>query len=422
MAAHFKHVRVCIRYLNQTSRLSSRCLHQHVFTKQCLRTTGFQNRQFLVSRVQNAAVICSVGPIRHESSAPKEGLDLAPPTDYIPEPPPLPEIPEIVQTLNALGEPTLQSVGLGNYWPSGLLQQALEFLHVNMDLPWWGAIIAATITLRILMFPLVIKSQRNAANMANHMPIITRMQERFSQARMSGDHIEAARTGTELMTYMQKNDVKVMRNFLVPLAQLPVFLSVFVGVRQMANLPVESMKTGGLFWFTDLTIPDPFYALPLMTMSTFLLTIEIGADGVKAGTMGHTMKWAMRIMPVIMLPMISNFPAAMLVYWLTSNTFSLIQVMFLKIPKIRAYFKIPVLVKHDQSAQPKKKGFIKGFQQAWGNAKLAGQMEDRQRVDALRFRQAGQGPIKKTYSYDPTKVQTIKPLDVKPAMKAKGKS
>lgn len=58
--------------------------------------------------------------------------------------------------------------------------------------------------------------------------------------------------------------------------QLPVFLSVFVGIRQMANLPVQSMTTGGAAWFTDLTIPDPYYALPLITMATFFITIEVG--------------------------------------------------------------------------------------------------------------------------------------------------
>lgn len=63
--------------------------------------------------------------------------------------------------------------------------------------------------------------------------------------------------------------------FLLCFQKMPVFLSVFIGLRQMANLPVDSMKTGGLYWFTDLTLPDPFYALPLMTMATFLLTIEV---------------------------------------------------------------------------------------------------------------------------------------------------
>lgn len=43
----------------------------------------------------------------------------------------------------------------------------------------------------------------------------------------------------------------------------------------MANLPVESMTTGGCLWFPDLTIAQPFYGLPLMTAVTLWLTIEV---------------------------------------------------------------------------------------------------------------------------------------------------
>jgi len=57
---------------------------------------------------------------------------------------------------------------------------------------------------------------------------------------------------------------------------MPIFLSVFVGLRQMANLPVESMKTGGTAWFMDLTITDPYYILPLATVTLLYATIEVG--------------------------------------------------------------------------------------------------------------------------------------------------
>lgn len=58
--------------------------------------------------------------------------------------------------------------------------------------------------------------------------------------------------------------------------QIPIFLSVFTGLREMTGLPVESMKTGGILWFPDLTIPDPIYALPLLTAATLFATIEVG--------------------------------------------------------------------------------------------------------------------------------------------------
>lgn len=48
---------------------------------------------------------------------------------------------EITGGLNALGEPTLQSMGLGSFMPSGLIQQGLELLHAGLGLPWWGSIV-----------------------------------------------------------------------------------------------------------------------------------------------------------------------------------------------------------------------------------------------------------------------------------------
>lgn len=56
---------------------------------------------------------------------------------------------------------------------------------------------------------------------------------------------------------------------------MPIFVSFFMGLRQMANVPVESMRTGGLFWFQDLTVPDQFFAMPIITSITMWATIEV---------------------------------------------------------------------------------------------------------------------------------------------------
>lgn len=56
---------------------------------------------------------------------------------------------------------------------------------------------------------------------------------------------------------------------------MPVFISFFMGLRQMANVPVDSMRQGGLFWFTDLTLPDQYFALPIITSLTLYATIEV---------------------------------------------------------------------------------------------------------------------------------------------------
>lgn len=61
-----------------------------------------------------------------------------------------------MQQLNALGEPTLQSLGLGGWYPNGFVQQALEALHVNLDIPWWTSIVIGTYK-QILNFSAVLK-------------------------------------------------------------------------------------------------------------------------------------------------------------------------------------------------------------------------------------------------------------------------
>ena len=58
----------------------------------------------------------------------------------------------------------------------------------------------------------------------------------------------------------------------------------------------------------------------------------------------------------------------MLCYWFTSNAFSLVQVLFLKIPAVRHFFKIPELVSHETAAplrkyDVQKKGFVEGVQE-----------------------------------------------------------
>jgi YidC/Oxa1 family membrane protein insertase len=48
-----------------------------------------------------------------------------------------------------------------------------------------------------------------------------------------------------------------------------------MGLRGMANVPVESLRTGGLWWFTDLTVPDQYFLMPLITSATLYATIEV---------------------------------------------------------------------------------------------------------------------------------------------------
>ncbi|CAH0399444.1 unnamed protein product [Chilo suppressalis] len=335
--------------------------------------------------------------------------------DNIPEPPPVPDpetfsqLNETVQSLAANGEPTFASLGLGGWSPVGLVQNCLEYLHISLDVPWWGAIVIGTVVVRLVMFPLVIMSQRNTALMNNNLPEIQLLQMKMTQARQTGNQLETAHYAQEMMAFMKQKGLNPLKNALVPLAQAPLFISFFMGLRGMANCPVESMSYGGLWWFADLTVPDQYFLLPILTSATMWATIELGVDGARLDAQNmQLMRYFLRAIPFVMIPFTVNFPGAILVYWCSSNFISLVQVGFLKIPGVREYFKIPKLISHSADTLPmKKKGFVAGAKESWTNMKITKELAERQRVDEMIFTRAGKGPLQKTYKYDPTKLTNI---------------
>lgn len=59
------------------------------------------------------------------------------------------------------------------------------------------------------------------------------------------------------------------------LAQIPVFVSCFFGIKKMAELPVPGFSTGGVAWISDLTLADPYCILPVLSSVSMLLSFEV---------------------------------------------------------------------------------------------------------------------------------------------------
>ena len=56
---------------------------------------------------------------------------------------------------------------------------------------------------------------------------------------------------------------------------MPFFISFFIALRKMAELPVPGFTQGGILWFKDLTVPDSQVILPFLVSLGFILTIEV---------------------------------------------------------------------------------------------------------------------------------------------------
>ncbi|XP_048373475.1 mitochondrial inner membrane protein OXA1L [Sphaerodactylus townsendi] len=339
--------------------------------------------------------------IRCQSTAVVAGAQIVPPAASAP----VENVLSVGDLGQAVQELSFQELGLGCYTPVGLIQNLLEFLHVDMGLPWWGAIVAGTVAARCLVFPLIVKGQREAVKLNNHLPQINELTARMNEAKRSGNKFDFAKAYSDLAVYQKAHDINPLRGFLVPLVQAPIFISFFIALRKMAELPVPSLQTGGLWWFTDLSAADPLYILPLTVTVTMWAILELGAESGVSNPNLRVMKTVFRVMPVVILPLTISFPTAIFTYWMTSNLFSLVQVAVLRIPAVRDRLRIPERVQHDPSVLPAQEGFLKSLKKGWKNAQTVQQIEERERRMKNHLDLAAKGALRQTFAHNPLEVQ-----------------
>jgi len=281
-----------------------------------------------------------------------------------------------------------------------------------------------TVLIRLIVFPVVVYAQRNMAHMTNNAPEMARLQEKFTAARQRNDMYEIDRVQRKLQALMGKEGVNPLKSAIPPFLQMPFFISMFMGLRGMANCPVDSMKTGGLSWFADLTVADPYYILPILTSTTlfvqFYLGVEYGTKISQAKGMGKVLMYGF---PPLLFIFTQSFPAALTFYWLTTNIISVAQASLLRTDRVRRlpFINIPEIKTQDvENAQKKgpQKGFLQGIRETMDNSKIMSNMQMQQKFgrdyDEKQFRDAATKKIR-TFKYDPTKPVQIKFKDGKRA-------
>ncbi|XP_048827658.1 mitochondrial inner membrane protein OXA1L [Brienomyrus brachyistius] len=353
--------------------------------------------QTVVEAVTSSGTTSDVPPPAPDLSSLTNPLLTQPPVEQVSEVSPV--ALDVLQGMEP--ELSLSELGLGGYTPVGVIQNILECMHIDMGMPWWAAIVVGTVLARCAVFPVIVKGQREAAKLNNVLPEMTKLSNRMNEAKRSGNKFEFSKAYSEMMFFQKKHDVNPIRGFLVPLVQAPIFISFFIALRKMSYLPVPSMQSGGLWWFSDLTAADPFYILPLAVTGTMFAILELGAESGIDNPNLRAMKTVFRIMPFVILPLTINFPTAVFTYWLTSNVFSLGQVALLRHPAVRQKLGIPDRIKHPQSALPQNEGFIKSIKTGWKNAQLAHQLDEREKRIKNHLDLAAKGPLRQTFTHNP---------------------
>ncbi|KAK9237917.1 60Kd inner membrane protein-domain-containing protein [Lipomyces kononenkoae] len=236
----------------------------------------------------------------------------------------------------------LESIGLAKswIWPGDFCQHLLEYFHVYSGLPWWSTIFGASLAVRLLLFPLYLKSSDMTARAAVANPIINEMT------------MELLKSGQVPMREIQERRRAVLREHGVDTRWMmaPFFVNIFFamgfffGLERMVHADMPDLKSQGALWFEDLTQKDPYLVLSVIPAIMFMILFKGGGDtGVQS--MSPKMVKVFMALPFISILFTMNLPAAVLLNFTASSFAGAIQVTVLKSPAFRRMAGLAPIVK-----------------------------------------------------------------------------
>ena len=184
---------------------------------------------------------------------------------------------------------------------------------------WGWAIVLFTILVKLILFPLSYKGMMSMNKMKELAPKMKELKEKYK-----GD---PAKLNQQTMALYKKHGANPMGGCLPMLLQIPVFFALY---RVLLNAD-ELQGAPWIGWITNLADKDPIYVLPVLMGASMWLTQKLQPSTMTDPMQKKIFQW----FPVIMTFFFLNFPAGLVLYWLTNNLLSIGQQLIIN----RAYDK-----------------------------------------------------------------------------------
>jgi YidC/Oxa1 family membrane protein insertase len=206
----------------------------------------------------------------------------------------------------------------------------LKFFHDSVGLGWGMSIVAMTVLVRACLLPLTLKQFKSMQNMARHQPELKKLQERYKDDR--------ERLNQEMMKFYRENKVNPFASCLPLIAQLPVFLSLFYMLRLDLRHDIcpdvnppgtpnpKPCGAGGEAQF--LFIPDltnRATGIVLIVLIVLYVGSQLLSTVLMSTTTDRTQRMIMIGLPFFFVLFVWQFPAGLLVYWITTNLWTIVQ-------------------------------------------------------------------------------------------------
>lgn len=173
---------------------------------------------------------------------------------------------------------------------------------------WGWTIVALTVVVKAIFYPLSAASYKSMAKMKLVAPRLKALREKF------GD--DKQKLNMAMMDMYKTEKINPLGGCLPVVVQIPVFISLY----WVLLASVEMRGAPWVLWVDDLSVRDPLFILPAIMTATMFLQMRLNPtppDPMQARVM--------MFMPLIFGGMMFFFPAGLVLYWCVNNILSIAQ-------------------------------------------------------------------------------------------------
>lgn len=217
-----------------------------------------------------------------------------------------------------------------------VFEAVLKFFHNSVGVPWGWSIVLLTVVIRALLVPLTLKQFHSMQKLQRLQPEMKAIQQKYKDDKQ--------RQQQEVMKFYRENQVNPFGSCLPLVAQLPVFISLFYMLRSSLrhdicpNLnPLHAAHTvpcgphggAGFLFINDLT--NSAHGVVLVVLILLYVGTQLASTVMMSSpTMEKSQRQIMMLMPLFFVIFIISFPAGVILYWITTNAWTILQQYFVR--------------------------------------------------------------------------------------------
>jgi YidC/Oxa1 family membrane protein insertase len=219
-------------------------------------------------------------------------------------------------------------------------EKVLLFFHDTVGTGWGLSIILLTVTVRIALLPLTLRQAKSMQRMQLLAPEIKKIQAKYKEDKQ--------RQQQEMMKFYKENQVNPLASCLPLVVQFPFFIALYFMLRtdlrhdicgqtakacshataaQFASVHAVPGSESFLF-IPDLTAPAT--GTTLIVLIILYVGTQLASSLLSTAAMDKNQRYIMLALPVVFVTFVIRFPAGLMVYWITTNTWTIVQQLIVR--------------------------------------------------------------------------------------------